>query len=213
MQLAAHDPTQALRYASARRHAARNPDARSASRHHLPFRRLQVTLVGTGFDGYDLNASTARVRFLSSSDSSDALSAAALNASNSSNASSQFFEVVGVRLSATEVVVRAPRVSLDEGELITSRGYPCWNPPCRRVYLSLALNGVDFVGKAEPLEFIYLVDPERWLYLMDKEFWFIAQALTLFFFFNLAFSWHFRFEYYDRYLKLKHWLKNHTVWR
>jgi len=178
----------------------------------------EVTLVGTGFDGYDRNASTVRVRFLSSPDADQDASAAHLNA-NSSNASStnssegEWFEVVGVKLSPTQVVVRAPRVTLDKGELITTRGFPCWNPPCRRVYLSLALNGVDFVGKANPLEFIYLVDPERWLYLMQREFWIIAQGLTMLFFFNLAFSWYFRFEYYARYLRLKYWLKNNTIWR
>ena len=35
---------------------------------------------------------------------------------------------------------------MKEGELLTERGFPCWNPPCRRVVLSLALNGVDFVA-------------------------------------------------------------------
>ena len=142
---------------------------------------------------------------------------AALNGTNSSsnatNPTSSIFEVQGIRLSSTEVVVRAPRVSLDEGELITKRTHPCWNPPCRRVYLSLALNGVDFVGKAEPLEFIYLVDPYRLLYLMDKEFWLVIQGLTACWVLNLFLSWYYRFQYYDRYLRLKYYIKNKTIWR
>ena len=184
----------------------------------------EVTLVGTGFDGYDQNASTARVRFLSSKSVNDVASAlAARNLTNTSAANASlvaavgdgvdWFEVAGVRLGPTQLVVRAPRVTLDRGELITDRGYPCWNPPCRRVYLSLALNGVDFVGKAEPLEFIYLVDPSRWLYLMDEEFWRLAYVLSVLFFVNLGCSWFFRFQYYDRYLRLKYYVKNNTIWR
>ena len=202
------------------RNAVRNKKCRVKPHTELPYHRH----VGTGFDGYDQNASTARVRFLSSKSVNDVASAlAARNLTNTSAANASlvaavgdgvdWFEVAGVRLGPTQLVVRAPRVTLDRGELITDRGYPCWNPPCRRVYLSLALNGVDFVGKAEPLEFIYLVDPSRWLYLMDEEFWRLAYVLSVLFFVNLGCSWFFRFQYYDRYLRLKYYVKNNTIWR
>jgi hypothetical protein len=47
-----------------------------------------------------------------------------------------------LELAADRVVLRAPAVSLDEGNIMRSRGYPCWNPPCRKTYVTLAINGV-----------------------------------------------------------------------
>ena len=55
-------------------------------------------------------------------------------------------------MSATEIIVIAPAMSLTEGDIRTGRGDPCWNPPCRRTVLSVAINGIDFVEGAVPIE-------------------------------------------------------------
>jgi len=58
-----------------------------------------------------------------------------------------------VRMSAKEIIVIAPAMSLAEGDIRTGRGDPCWNPPCRRTVLSVAINGIDFVEGAVPIEY------------------------------------------------------------
>ena len=62
-------------------------------------------------------------------------------------------ETTPVRLSAGEIVVIAPSMSLEQGDVRTGRGDPCWNPPCRRTVLSVAINGIDFVEGAVPIEY------------------------------------------------------------
>ena len=59
-------------------------------------------------------------------------------------------------MSATEIIVIAPAMSLTEGDIRTGRGDPCWNPPCRRTVLSVAINGIDFVEGAVPIEYALL---------------------------------------------------------
>jgi len=48
-----------------------------------------------------------------------------------------------VRMSAKEIIVIAPAMSLDEGDIRTGRGEPCWNPPCRRTVISVAISGIQ----------------------------------------------------------------------
>ena len=56
-------------------------------------------------------------------------------------------------MSAKQIIVIAPAMSLAEGDIRTGRGDPCWNPPCRRTVLSVAINGIDFVEGAVPIEY------------------------------------------------------------
>ena len=59
-------------------------------------------------------------------------------------------------MSAKQIIVIAPAMSLAEGDIRTGRGEPCWNPPCRRTVLSVAINGIDFVEGAVPIEYALL---------------------------------------------------------
>ena len=52
-------------------------------------------------------------------------------------------ETTPVRMSAREIIVIAPAMSLDEGDIRTGRGEPCWNPPCRRTVISVAISGIQ----------------------------------------------------------------------
>jgi hypothetical protein len=127
-------------------------------------------------------------------------------------ATAEYIEVNAISLSATRVVVLAPRVSLSEGEIYTTRGYPCWNPPCRRTEVSLAINGVDFVGRPEtPLVFFFYDDPFRFLYLAERELYIVLIMLGLLSFCNAMVTWRFRFEVYERYLKFKYQFKNRVL--
>ena len=72
-------------------------------------------------------------------------------------------------MSAKEIVVIAPAMSLAEGDIRTGRGDPCWNPPCRRTVLSVAINGIDFVEGAVPIEYALptsAVTPDYWPLLL-----------------------------------------------
>ena len=120
-------------------------------------------------------------------------------------------EVSAVEVSAGQVVIRAPAVSLSEGEIITNRAYPCWNPPCRRTLVTLAINGVDFVGRPEPMEFFFFYDPWRFLGLMETELVKVIAVLGLIVFTNALLTWRFRHFVYERYLHLKYRLKNRVI--
>jgi len=172
-----------------------------------------ITILGSGFDGYDGNASTVRVRFTTQiagcsaeEIAAERLAATANSTANSTangtangtasgapaaasvaltgggdgaangtacgkccvqgndtlaNGTAMVVEVVAHSVTATQVVVHAPAMSLLEGEIITERGYPCWNPPCRRTVVTLAINGVDFLGRPEPLAFYFYHEPWR----------------------------------------------------
>ena len=90
--------------------------------------------------------------------------------------------VTAIEVTDTTVVVIAPEASLDEGEVWTERKSPCWNPPCRRVVLTMALNGVDFVGGAteDASEFFFFIDPPRYPFpgaLLWTEFWMYVGGL------------------------------------
>merc|ERR1719272_2783433 len=102
---------------------------------------------------------------------------------------------------------------LDEGDIRRSRGKPCWNPPCRRTIIFVAVNGLDFVGGAEDVEFYFFNDPIRFLNLLDIEFGIYQGALQGAFLLHFVFSWIFRFRYYRLYLRVKYAVKNRTVWR
>ena len=121
-------------------------------------------------------------------------------------------EVSAYELSADRLIVMAPAVSLDEGEVVTERGYPCWNPPCRRTVISVAINGVDFVGRPEPLVFYFYAEPARFFYLMDKEFWIMVFCFSVVALINALLTWKFRIEVYESYLRLKYKVKNKIVY-
>ena len=104
-------------------------------------------------------------------------------------------------------------MSLEEGEIVIDRGYPCWNPPCRRTVVSVAINGVDFVGRSPvPLVFYFYDDPWRWFYLMRKEFEIVAFCLGIGCLVNAILTWRYRFEVYERYLGLKYRVKNRIIY-
>ena len=84
-----------------------------------------------------------------------------------------------VRMSAKEIIVIAPAMSLDEGDIRTGRGEPCWNPPCRRTVISVAINGIDFVEGAVPIEYYFFYDPTRYLNLLLLEFGIYQSALQV----------------------------------
>jgi hypothetical protein len=180
-----------------------------------------ITIVGSGFDGYDQNASTVRVRFtteLQSRNSSSALAngtapASDINgtASSSDNATSTI-EVAAYELLPNSVVVLAPRVSKYDGDVQHERGYPCWNPPCRRTVVTLAINGLDFVGRSEPLEFYFFDDPWRFLNLMERELVLFIIVLCALALINALITWKYRFEVYDRYLAIKYKIKNRVIY-
>jgi len=201
-----------------------------------PYGGYPLTIIGSGFDGYDGNASTVRVRFTTVLPSDEPIPIGLANATNSSNTSAiassgalaanatntsvlngsaLVIEVAGesiLELSPSRVVLRAPAVSLDEGEIYTKRGYPCWNPPCRRTVVTLAINGVDFVGRPEPLVVFFFVDPWRFVNLMQKELLTLILILATAAIINALFTWHWRFEVYDRYLSLKYRVKNRIIY-
>ena len=120
-------------------------------------------------------------------------------------------EVVAHSVTATQVVVHAPAMSLLEGEIITERGYPCWNPPCRRTVVTLAINGVDFLGRPEPLAFYFYHEPWRFLYLLWKELQIVLFVLSVASLINAVLTWHWRFFVYERYLGLKYRFMNRCV--
>ena len=155
-------------------------------------------------------------------------------------------ETTPVRLSAGEIVVIAPSMSLEQGDVRTGRGDPCWNPPCRRTVLSVpssgrsntgrgpmphpagcsrmhptlrpflaqvAINGIDFVEGAVPIEYYFFLDPPRYLNLLEVEFLIYQGVLQGSFLLHFLLSWYFRQRYYRLYLRVKHWVKNRTVWR
>jgi hypothetical protein len=156
-----------------------------------------VTLIGTGFDGFDANPTTVRIRF----------------ATRSNRGNSSFYEVGAVSLSGTEVVVHAPKASLEEGDLLTQRTFPCWLPPCRRVILTLALNGVDFVGGYKDVEFVFLVDPWRFLNLLGRELLSMSVLLAIIAAANLVATWRYQRIVYAQYLLLKRQILSSTVWQ
>ena len=174
----------------------------------------RVTIVGAGFLGFDANASTILVAF-------GAAGATASNANElaaEANASAGNMTVTAIEVTDTTVVVIAPEASLDEGEVWTERKSPCWNPPCRRVVLTMALNGVDFVGGAteDASEFFFFIDPPRYPFpgaLLWTEFWMYVGGLLGLQLLNILITWYFRFQLYDRWLKLKYFVKNKTVYK
>ena len=120
--------------------------------------------------------------------------------------------VEAIELTPTYVVVLAPEVNHLEGEVLTERKYPCWNPPCRRTVVSLAINGVDFVGRPDPMVYFFFDEPWRLFSMMEQELWlliFILAALSLI---NALLTWQWRFETYERYLKLKYKIKNKVIY-
>ena len=126
--------------------------------------------------------------------------------------------MTAIEVTDTTVVVIAPEASLDEGEVWTERKSPCWNPPCRRVVLTMALNGVDFVGGAteDASEFFFFIDPPRYPFpgaLLWTEFWMYVGGLLGLQLLNILITWYFRFQLYDRWLKLKYFVKNKTVYK
>ena len=178
-----------------------------------------ITLVGSGFDGYDNNPSTIRVRFSTESSAVPSVSSSAGGsatpnttpngtAAGAGASSADYIEVSAVSVKPTEVVVLAPAVSLQEGEINNERGYPCWNPPCRRTVVTIAINGVDFVSRADPLVFYFFNDPFRWLGLMIKELLLGLVVLIGLCLINAIVTWRNRFQVYDAYLSLKYRIKN-----
>ena len=120
-------------------------------------------------------------------------------------------DVVASSVDATRVVVRAPSLSLAEGDVTHSRGFPCWNPPCRRTVVTLAINGIDFVGRPKPLVFYFFEEPWRFLGLMATE---LVSAIVILLGLSLAnaiLTWNYRFDVYERYLKLKYRFKNRVL--
>ena len=198
-----------------------------------------ITIIGSGFDGYDNNASTVRVRFTTevqigageagmgaagAGTASDGMGMANNstnmtvmgNATNSSSSSSSWevaavVEVGAVELAPDYVVVIAPSLSVSEGDVINERAYPCWNPPCRRTVVTVAINGVDFVGRLSPLEFYFFEEPWRFLFLMEKELAMLLLILCTVALINALVTWRYRFEVYDRYLRLKYRYKNRVL--
>ena len=79
--------------------------------------------------------------------------------------------------------------------------------------LSIAINGVDFVEGAEPIEYYFFTDPDRYLNLLDLEFGIYISSLQGAFLIHFIISWCFRHRYYRLYLRVKHFVKNRTVWR
>ena len=211
-----------------------------------PHGGYEVTILGSGFDGYDGNASTVRVRFetllpsvadpnagtnatAASSSAALALSSANAVANGTSadgtnitvlNGTALRVEVSGssiVELSPDRIIVLAPSVRLDEGEIYSTRGYPCWNPPCRRTVVTIAINGVDFVGRPTesedgPLVFFFFNDPWRMFSMMEQELGLLIFVLGGLSIVNALLTWQWRFEVYERYLRCKYRIKNKVVY-
>ena len=78
--------------------------------------------------------------------------------------------------------------------------------------ISVAINGVDFVGRPEPLVFYFYAEPARFFYLMDKEFWIMAFCFSVVALINALLTWKFRIEVYESYLRLKYKVKNKIVY-
>merc|ERR1711977_648039 len=117
-----------------------------------PYGGYPITILGSGFDGYDGNATTVKVRFTTEIPSAEEvmLFGNGTNGTNATNATSfgnatlqlaagaeynatdmngtaAVIEVNGsfiVELTPERIVLLAPEVSLEEGEIYTSRGYP-----------------------------------------------------------------------------------------
>ena len=126
----------------------------------------------------------------------------------------EVIEVTGrsiVELGPDRIALLAPTVRLDEGEILSERGYPCWNPPCRRTVVTVAINGVDFVGRLSPLEFYFFEEPWRFLFLIEKELAMLLLILCTVALINALVTWRYRFEVYDRYLRLKYRYKNRVL--
>jgi hypothetical protein len=205
-----------------------------------PYGGYPITILGSGFDGYDGNATTVKVRFTTEIPTAEELTlfgngtngTNATNATSFGNATLQLaagaeynatdmngtaavIEVNGsfiVELTPERIVLLAPEVSLEEGEIYTSRGYPCWNPPCRRTVVTVAINGVDFVGRPAPMVFFFFNEPWRLFSMMEQELLlllFILGALSVI---NALLTWQWRFETYERYLKLKYKIKNKVIY-
>ena len=98
------------------------------------------------------------------------------------------------------------------GDITTRRRYPCWNPPCRRTVVELALNGVDFVGRPTPLEFYFFVEPWRAFNMMEPELYTLTIVLFAMAIINGLVTWRFRFGVYERYLKQKYRVKNRFIY-
>ena len=161
-----------------------------------------VTLHGAGFESFDGNPKTVRVRF-------------GEPGGGPLDGNGKSADVVADAITSSTIVVTAPEVSLDKGDRITSDDFPCFVPPCRRVLLSVALNGVDFVGGADDDEvefYFFKKDPWRAFNLLQREAFLYLFGLVLVCLGNLAVSWHFRYDTYDRYLALKYKLKNKLIY-
>ena len=117
-----------------------------------------------------------------------------------------------IELSSDRVVLRAPYARLDEGEIVMERGYPCWNPPCRRTVVTLAINGVDFVGRPDPLVYFFFEDPVRIFNMMEQEFWLLVFVLCALSIVNALLTWQWRFGVYERYLRIKYRVKNKVLY-
>ena len=122
-----------------------------------------------------------------------------------------------VRPSSELPLVRAPHVRLDEGEVYTTRGYPCWNPPCRRTVVSIAINGVDFVGRPSDsprgdLVYFFFEDPWRMFSMMEQELSLLVLVLGGLSVVNALMTWQWRFEVYERYLKVKYRIKDKVIY-
>lgn len=167
-----------------------------------------ITLVGSGFDGYDRNPSTVRVRFATELANGEA--DREINRTRTQPVVATI-EVPAISMTGTQIVVRAPAVSLSEGDIISTRGFPCWQPPCRRTVVTAAVNGVDFVGRAQPLVFYFFNEPWRFLGLMETELILVVGVLLALSLINGILTWHYRFEVYDRYLRIKYRLKNRII--
>ena len=129
----------------------------------------------------------------------------------------EVIEVTGrsiVELGPDRIALLAPTVRLDEGEILSERGYPCWNPPCRRTVVTLTINGVDFVGRGglTPLIFFFFVDPWRIFNLMEQELFLVILILCAISLINAVMTWSKRFEAYERYLSLKYRIKNRIIY-
>ena len=135
-----------------------------------------------------------------------------INVTTTAVESAEVIEVAAISLQPDRIVVLAPPVELTEGDVTHTRGYPCWNPPCRRTLVTLAINGVDFVGRPEPLVFYFLIDPWRFLGLMEKELNIGIVILCGLAIANAMVSWQYRFEFYERYLRVKYRIKNRVIY-
>ena len=107
--------------------------------------------------------------------------------------------------------IHAKAMRLDEGEILTARGYPCWNPPCRRTIVTVALNGVDFVGRPAPLVYYFFVEPWRAFSMMWDELQLLIFTLGAVCVINSLLTWQWRFEVYARYLRIKYRVKNRII--